>query len=176
MTLHFLFSTQSQLPHPEGSRSPRRGARGRRWGLGCGLGASQRTRLSKANEHAADGPRGCEPGNVIATLISTWADTGSFDSASVFALRSSRCAHQPAKNCGAESSSTPHDNHTRRCEQRLYRKADRKCPPYTRATPSPDPAWHWRPSESRRCWRRSPDCPGCRISRRSRSSSCGWRS
>jgi hypothetical protein len=48
--------------------------------------------------------------------------------------------------------------------------------PHRLATPNPDPAWHWRPSGSRRCWRRSPDCPGCRISRLSRSSSCGWRS
>src|SRR6266567_3792037 len=43
-------------------------------------------------------------------------------------------------------------------------------------TPGPDPAWRWLLSGSRRCWRRSPGCRACRISRPFRSSSGEWRS
>jgi hypothetical protein len=48
--------------------------------------------------------------------------------------------------------------------------------PHRATTPGPDPASRWLPSESRQCWRRSPGCRGCRISRPFRSNSCGWRS
>jgi len=84
------------------------------------------------------------------------------------------CLTRP-KNLRGGTASTPHHSHARRCEQRLYRKADRSVRP-TQVTPVPGPASHWRPSRSRRCWRRSPDCPACRISRPFRSNSCEWRS
>ena len=38
----------------------------------------------------------------------------------------------------------------------------------------PDRAWSWRPSRSRRCWRRSRSCRGCRKSWRHRRPAGGW--